>query len=101
MQWNLYEVQKRQITLIARVTPYALAGHVANVTVIAVAFGGSVPAATLIAWCAYAYATALLLIYRHVKNRGRSPRSFQRAARKVTIYAFLLTLPWSVLAVLY
>jgi len=36
-----------------------------------------------------------------VKNRGRSPRSFQRAAKKVTICAFFLALPWSSLGILY
>jgi len=101
MQSNLYEFQKRQITLMARVTPYAMAGHIANATVIAIALAGSVRPAPLIIWCAYSYATALFLFYRHVKNRRRWPNSFQRAVKKATIYAFLLALPWSSLAVLY
>ena len=101
MQSNLYQFQSRQIALIARVTPYAMAGHIANTTVIAIALAGSVRPAPLIIWCAYSYATALLLLYRHVRNRRRWPRSFHRAAKKATIYAFLLALPWSSLGVLY
>jgi len=85
----------------ARVTPYAMAGHIANTTVIAVALAGSVRPAPLIIWCAYSYLTALFLLYRHMKNRGRGPRSTQRAVKKATIYSFLLALPWSSLAVLY
>src|SRR5262245_53025722 len=101
MQPNLYEFQKRQIRLIVRVTPYAMAGHLANTAVIGVALAGSVQPVPLIIWCAYSCSTALLLLLRNVKNRGRLPRSFQRAAKKVTIYAILMALPWSSLGVLY
>src|SRR5215510_1453815 len=101
MQSNLFEFQKRQIALIARVTPYVMAGHIANTTVIAIALAGSVQPAPLIIWCAYSYATGLFLLYRNVRNRRRWPHSFRRAAKKATIYAFLLALPWSSLAVLY
>src|SRR5215471_12647011 len=101
VQSNLYQFQRRQIALMARVTPYAMAGHIANTTVIAIAVAGSVRPAPLIIWCAYSYATALFLLYRHVRNRRRWPHSFQRAVKKATIYALLLALPWSSLAVLY
>jgi hypothetical protein len=90
MQSNLYEFQKRQIVLIVRVTPYAMVGHLANTAVIAVALAGSVQPVP-----------PLLLLFRHVKNRGRLPRSFPPAAKKVAIYAVLLALPWSSLAILY
>jgi hypothetical protein len=101
MQSDLYEYQRRQIALIARVTPYAMAGHIANTTVIAIALAGSVRSAPLIIWCAYSYATAVFLLYRNVRKRGYWPRNFERAAKKATTYAFLLALPWSSLAVLY
>ena len=101
MQSILYEFQKRQILLIVRVTPYAMVGHLANTAVIAVALAGSVEPLPLIVWCAYSCSSALLLLLRHVRNRGRLPRSFQRAAKKVTIYACFLALPWSSLGVLY
>jgi len=101
MQPNLYEFQKRQILLIVRVTPYAMVGHLANTAVIAVALAGSVQPVPLIVWCAYSCSGALLLLLRHVLNRGRLPRNFQRAAKKVTIYAFLMALPWSTLGILY
>src|SRR5215831_12792733 len=101
MQSNLYQFQKRQILLIVRVTPYAMVGHLANTAVIAVALAGYVEPVPLIIWCAYSCFTALLLLFRHVKNRGHLPRSFQRAAKKLAIYAVLLALPWSSLGVLY
>jgi len=101
MQSDLYQFQKRQILLIVRVTPYAMVGHLANTAVIAVALAGYVEPVPLIIWCAYSCFTALLLLFRHVKNRGRLPRSFQRAAKKVAIYAVLLALPWSSLGILF
>jgi two-component sensor histidine kinase len=100
MQSNLSQFQKRQIELIVRVTPYAMAGHLLNTTILAVALAGSVPLAELIVWCLYSYSIAFFVLYRHLKNRGRSPRSFQRATQKAAIYAFFLALPWSSLAVL-
>src|SRR5262245_48023160 len=101
MQSKLYEFQKRQILLIVRVTPYAMVGHLINTAVIAVALADSVEPVPLTIWCAYSCFTALLLLFRHAKNRGRLPRSFQRAARKVAIYAIFLALPWSSLCILY
>jgi PAS domain S-box-containing protein len=101
MQASLYKFQRRPIDLIARVTPYAMVGHVVNTTVIAIALAGSVQPVPLIVWCTYSCSIALFLLFRHVKNRGRSPRSFLRAAKKVTIYAFFLALSWSSLGILY
>src|SRR5262245_386298 len=101
MQGNQYEFQRRRIIAIARVTPYVMVGHVVNTAVIAITLAGSVQPVPLIIWSAYSCSIALLLLFRHVKNRGRSPRNFQRAAKKVTIYALLLALPWSSLAILY
>src|SRR5215813_11196115 len=101
MQGRLYEFQRRQIVVIARVTPYVMVGHVVNTAVIAIALVGSVQPVPLIIWSVYSCVIALLLLFRHVKNRGRSPRHFQRAAKKATIYAFFLALPWSSLAILY
>jgi hypothetical protein len=67
-----------------------MAAHILNTTVLAVAVSGAVPAAQLITWCGYSYAIALVALYRHVRNRSRIPRSFQRAARRATAYAFFL-----------
>jgi PAS domain S-box-containing protein len=101
MQSNLSLFQKRQFTLIARTSPFAMAGHIVNTTVLAIALAGSMPADQLIIWCTYSYSIALFLLYRHVKTRGRSPRNLRRATRKVTIYSFLMALPWSSLVVLH
>jgi PAS domain S-box-containing protein len=101
METPLSQFQRRQLEVIARVTPHSMAGHILNTTVFAVAMLGSIATTQLIIWTAYSYAIALLLVYRHVRNRGRVPRNFQRATRKATLYACFLALPWSVMAVLY
>ena len=90
IQSNLSQLQRHQITLITRVTPYAMAGHLLNTTVLTIAVAGSVPLTQLIVWCIYSYSIALFLLYRHLKNRGRSPRNFPRAAEKATIYSLFL-----------
>ena len=77
-----------------------MAGHLLNTTVLAVAVAGSIAPTQLIIWCFYSYSVALFVLYRHLKNRGRSPRNFQRAAKKATIYSFFLALPWCSLVVL-
>jgi len=101
MPTPLPQFQRHQLEVIARVTSHSMAAHLLNTTVMAVAVAGSVPSAQLIFWCVYSYAIALLILYRHVKSRGRVPRNFPRAARRATVYAFLLALPWSAAAVLY
>src|SRR5262245_41815092 len=97
----LSQFQSHQLEVIARVTPHAMAGHILNTTVLAFAMAGSVPKPQLVAWCLYSYVIALTLIYRHARSRGRSPISFLRAVRRATVYAFLLALPWSIMAVLH
>jgi PAS domain S-box-containing protein len=101
MPSTLTQFQRHQLALIARVTPHAMVGHLVNTTVLAVAAAGSVPAFDLAVWCAFSYGIALLILFRNIRNRGRSPRSFRRAAIRATVYAFLLALPWSGFAVLY
>jgi len=101
MQTPLSQFQRNQLEVIARVTPHSMAAHMLNTTVMAIAVAGSVPGAQLISWCVYSFAIALVVLYRHVRSRGRVPRSFPRAARRATVYAFLLALPWSVIAILY
>jgi PAS domain S-box-containing protein len=78
-----------------------MAGHILNTTVLAVAMAGSIATSKLVVWCSYSYAVALLVLYRHLRSRGRVPRSFQRATRRATLYACVLALPWSVMAALY
>jgi len=101
MASNLSQFQRHQLEVIARVTPHAMLAHLLNTTVMAVAVAGSIPTAQLIIWCVYSYAIALVLLYRHVRSRGRAPRSFQRGANRTTLYAFLLALPWSSMAALH
>ncbi len=101
MQTDLPLFRRRQLEVIARVTPHAMAGHVLNTTVLAVAVAGSIPTTELILWCVFSYAIALVLLYRHVRGRGRVPRNFGRAASRATVYAFLLALPWGAMTVLH
>ena len=104
MQSNLSQLQSRQIAVIARLTPHGLAGHILNTTVAAIAVAGSVPLVQLIIWCTYSYSIALIFLFRHLKGRvkgqGRSPRNFDRAVKKVTLYAVLLAVSWSSLILL-
>ena len=95
------EFERQQLDVIARVTPHAMLGHILNTTVLAAAVAASIPTVHLIVWCAYSYAVALLLLYRHARSRGRAPRSFRRAALRARLYGLLLALPWSSMAVLH
>ena len=97
----LTQFERHQLDVIARVTPHAMGGHVLNTTILAAALAGSVPTVELIVWCSYSYAIALVVLYRHVTNRGRVPQDFQRATNRATIYALFLALPWSAMAVLH
>src|SRR5262249_37928488 len=101
MQSQLSQFERHQLDVIARVTPHAMAGHLVNSTVLAVAVADSVPRTQLIIWCLYSYLIGLLLIYRHWRGRDKIPRSFARAAKRATIYALLLALPWGSMAALY
>ena len=97
----LTQFERHQLDVIARVTPHAMGGHVLNTTILAAALAGSVPTVELIVWCSYSYAIALVVLYRHVTNRGRVPQDFRRATNRATIYALFLALPWSAMAVLH
>jgi PAS domain S-box-containing protein len=101
MSTSLSQFQSHQLDVIARVTPHAMVGHVLNATVLAIAVSGSVPKTQLIGWCIYSYAIAAIVLYRHVKGRRRTPRSFPRAVRRATVYAVLLALPWAWMSALY
>jgi PAS domain S-box-containing protein len=101
MQPQLSRFQRHQLEMIARVTPHAMAGHILNTTILAVAVAGSIPTTQLILWCSYSYVIALVVLYRHARNRARIPKSFRRAASRATAYAFLLALPWTSMAVLH
>ncbi len=101
MSSHLSQFERHQLDVIARVTPHAMGGHVLNTTILAVALAGSVPTAQLIVWCSYSYAIALVVLYRHMANRGRVPRNFRHAANRATTYAIFLALPWSSMAVLH
>ena len=101
MQTPPSQVQSQQLEVIARVTPHAMVGHILNTTVLAITVAGSVPKAQLIGWCISSYAVAVVVLYRHVRGRGRVPRSFSRAVRRATVYAFLLALPWTAIGILY
>jgi two-component sensor histidine kinase len=101
MPSQLSHFQRRQLEVIVRGTPHAMAGHILNTIVLAVALAGAVPAVQLIALCGYSCAVASVVLYRHARNRLRVPRNFRRAARRVAVYAVFLSLPWAGATVLY
>ena len=55
----------------------------------------------LIIWGAYSYGVALVLIFRYLRHRGRIARDFRHAAKRATVNALFLALPWSAVSVLY
>jgi PAS domain S-box-containing protein len=101
MQLRLSEFQRNQLSVVASVTPFAMAGHMLNTTILTITLAGSVPGTQLIGWAAYSYGVALVLIYRHLGRRNRVPRSFRHAANRAAVNAFFLAIPWSAVAVLY
>ena len=98
---QISQFERHQLEVIARVTPHAMGGHVFNTTILMAALAGSVPTLELVAWCFYSYAIAVVVLYRHMANRGRVPRHFRNAASRATTYALFLALPWSVMSVLH
>lgn len=101
MQSSLTEFQRNQLSVITGVTPVAMVGHILNTTVMTLALAASVPLTHLIIWGAYSYGVALVLIFRHLRNRGRIARDFHHAAKSASVNALFLSLPWSAVAVLY
>jgi PAS domain S-box-containing protein len=101
MQSSLTEFQRNQLSVITGVTPIAMVGHILNTTILTLAVMGSVPLTHLLIWGAYSYGVALVLIFRHLRRRGRIARNFRHAARRAAINAFFLALPWSGMAVMY
>jgi PAS domain S-box-containing protein len=101
MQPKLSHFQTYQLKMIARVTPHAMAGHILNTTIMAIAVAGSIPTTQLVIWCGYSYGISLAVLYRHARNHARVPKSFGRAARRATVYALFLALPWASMAVLH
>jgi len=101
MQSSLTEFQRNQLSVITGVTPIAMVGHILNTTILTLALATSVPLIHLVIWGVYSYGVALVLIFRHLRRRGRMARSFRHAARRATVNAFFLSLPWSGMAVLY
>jgi hypothetical protein len=101
MQPKLSHFQTYQLKMIARVPPHAMAGHILNTTIMAIAVAGSIPTTQLVIWCGYSYGISLAVLYRHARNHARVPKSFGRAARRATVYALFLALPWASMAVLH
>src|SRR5262245_31152383 len=100
----LSDVEKHQLDVIARVTPYAMGGHILNTTVMAVSASPSIPAAHLAIWCTYSYAIALAVLYRRYsteQGRSRTAQSFRHAANRAIVYSCLLAAPWGSMIVLY
>lgn len=101
MQSSLTEFQRNQLSVITGVTPVAMFGHILNTTVLTLALADSIPLTHLVVWGGYSYGVALVLIFRHLRRRSLIARDFHHAARRATVNALFLSLPWSAIAVLY
>ena len=89
MQLRLSEFQRNQLSVVASVTPFAMAGHMLNTTILTITLAGSVPGTQLIGWAAYSFGIALVLIYRHLGRRNRVPNF---GARRETHMRYAATL---------
>src|SRR5689334_2857015 len=93
---------REQLSSIARATAYAMIGYAINTAIAVWAFWGQIAGLQLFLWAALSFALSA-----HVGARAASHRSSRtcedagfkpRSATKALALAFLLALPWSILA---
>jgi len=94
-------VYKEQMASIARTTSFAMVGYAINTIIACIAFEGAIPAKWLFAWatCSLAVCIGIGLQARAKRVEHKSKQRNIRNANISLAYAFLLALPWTVLAV--
>ncbi len=94
-------VYKEQMTSIARTTTFAMIGYAINAVIAFIAFVGAVPFGWLLVWtiCSLTICTGIGLQTYARKFETKSKRRNVHSANIALVYAFLLSLPWAVLAV--
>ncbi|WP_052699226.1 ATP-binding protein [Hyphomicrobium sp. 99] len=97
-------VHRDQLSAVARVTPYAMAGYGINVVLATAAFWNSIPARDLFLWFLFSLTVCGIVGLRSL-HRSPTPRgqnsSELRSARNALVFAILLAVPWSSLAVFW
>jgi signal transduction histidine kinase/CheY-like chemotaxis protein len=94
-------VYKEQMSSIARTTSFAMVGYAINTIIACIAFDGAIPATWLLIWaiCSLAVCSGIALQTLARKSEQKWKQRNVRNANIALVHAFLLALPWTVLAV--
>lgn|GEM_PF-3407233 len=94
-------VYKEQMSSIARTTSFAMVGYAINTIIAYIAFDGAIPTTWLLTWaiCSFAVCIGIGLQTLAGKSEHKWKQRNVRNANIALVYAFLLALPWTVLAV--
>jgi diguanylate cyclase (GGDEF)-like protein len=106
IQWaELTRAHRDQLASLARATPVAMAGYVANVAIAVLAFHGLVPGIELAVWAAASFAICATVGIRSIRRSklkrespAPEPGSPLRDAKNAWLFGLLLGLPWAILA---
>jgi len=99
-----FRLHRDQLSAVARVTPYAMAGYGVNVALATAAFWNTIPVRDLLLWALLSLTACGLVAVRsfHRTPAPRDPNPDElRSARNALIFAVLLALPWSSLAIIW
>lgn len=94
-------LHRDQLSAVARVTPYAMAGYGVNVALAAVAFWNAFPDQHLFPWAFFSLTICGIVALRSLRRAPSNRRHHSdetRSARNALLFAILLALPWSFLA---
>lgn len=96
-----FPVHKEQISSIARTTSFAMVGYAINVILAFIAFDGVIPSQWLLVWtlCSLTVCGGIALQTLAKKGAPKLRRTNVRNGNVALVSAFLLALPWTVLAV--
>ncbi len=97
-------LHRDQLSAVARVTPYAMTGYGVNVALATAAFWNTIPVRDLLLWALLSLTACGIVGVRsfHRPPATRDQNSDElRSARNALIFAVLLALPWSSLALLW
>ncbi len=99
-----FRLHRDQLSAVARVTPYAMAGYGVNVALATAAFWNTIPVRYLLLWALLSLTACGLVavrsFHRTPTTRDQNPDEL-RSARNALIFAVLLALPWSSLAIIW
>ncbi len=93
------DIGRDQIRSIAKVTPLSMAAYALNSTIALIAIAQSGLGLAEVAWAFLAYGIATLVMWRYLRRAHHAKAiSATRGVQRITQFAFLLALPWGILA---